>query len=160
MNLLEKTKRNHGLEHASISLLMPYLLRSKVVAGYSVSSGFLILAKIDTDFVESAVNEALNRVNQGDKTLVISDHCGTNILVGALITTIVSMASFKTKRKRGSFFRSLSLSTLGLVFSVPLGKVVQKKYTTSADLSTLSVIKVSRIDFLNLTFHWVQTKFE
>ena len=160
MHFLDKTKRNHGLEHAAISLLMPSMTSNKLIAGYSVPQGFLILGQVETESVQDAVEEALVRVKSGEASLTISEYCGTNILVSALLTTLAIMTTLRKKKNRSSIFKAISFSSIALVLSVPIGKIVQKKYTTSADFDLLKVCKISKFSFLGFTLHWIETVYD
>ena len=51
MNMWDTTKRNHGLEHGTISLIMSRLPHHQPMAGYSIPAGFLVVGDVSTDQV-------------------------------------------------------------------------------------------------------------
>lgn len=161
MDFIQKTRRNHGLEHATIALLLPHMRQDRMVAGYSIAGGFLVLGDADTDQVEQAAAEALRRMQAGEADLAISPFCGTNIVVAALLATLgVAVALRAGARGLGRFNRAFSNATLALVASRPIGRMMQQRYTTSADVDSMAITSVSRHQIGRLTLHWVATSFE
>ena len=154
MHFWQKTKRNHGLEHATITLMLPELRHDRMVAGYSVPGGFIVLGNIDTERIEASAHEGLRRMQAGEADLAISPFCGTNIVVGAGLATLGVAAAlrFGGRGVRG-LSRAFSNATFALVASRPLGRLVQQHYTTSADVASLRITSVSRHQFGRLTVH-------
>ncbi len=161
MRFWQKTKRNHGLEHGTITLLLPELRQDRMVAGYSVPGGFLVLGNVPTERIDACAHEALSRMQAGEADLAISPFCGTNIVVGAALTTLgVAMALRFGGRGFRGLNRAFSNATLALVASRPLGRMVQQRYTTSADVTGMSITDISRRQIGKLTVHWVATTFD
>lgn len=161
MGLIQRTRRNHGLEHATISVLTPHLKRRATVVGYSVSAGFLILADVDTPRVTNAVTEALRRMREGEQDLAVSPFCGTNILIAALMATLgVTTALRWDERGFKRLNRGFSNATLAILASRPLGGVVQQHFTTSGDMDGVSIRSVTRYKLGPLILHWVATEFD
>src|SRR5512141_1408005 len=81
---LSRLQRNHGLEHATLHVLAdgdPHLS----LAGHSDLGGFWILGNVETDTLRSAVQEALERMRNGEHNLAVHPNCGTNfVATGAL----------------------------------------------------------------------------
>ena len=61
MDLWNKTKRNHGLEHGTISLLLNRAPHDHPMAGYSIPGGFFVVGDVTAEQVESSCREALSR---------------------------------------------------------------------------------------------------
>ena len=160
MNLWEKTRRNHGLEHATISLLLGRVSGGGPMAGYSVPGGFVVLADATTEQIEESAREGLRRMQAGESDLAVSPFCGTNIVVGAGLATLASVVGY---RLAGRGFRGLSRAfsntVLALVASRPLGRTVQQRYTTSADVDGLTIEHVTRYRVGRHAVHWVATSF-
>ncbi|MGD0877538.1 MAG: DUF6391 domain-containing protein [Anaerolineales bacterium] len=159
--ILSRIRRNHGLEHATISLLsqrFPY----RRMAGYSYPGGFFLLGDVPTDQVREVVAQALSRMNNGERYLAVHPNCGTNFAVSGLVAGLLAwlgMAGAKSKRDQ---FRRLplviSLATLGIILSVPLGPQVQEHITTSGDPRGLSIVDIFPIRFGQFSLHRVITK--
>jgi hypothetical protein len=159
--ILSRIRRNHGLEHATISLLsqrFPY----RRMAGYSYPGGFFLLGDVPTNQVREVVAQALSRMNNGERYLAVHPNCGTNFAVSGLVAGLLAwlgMAGAKSKRDQ---FRRLplviSLATLGIILSVPLGPQVQEHITTSGDPRGLSIVDIFPIRFGQFSLHRVITK--
>ena len=161
LNPWEKTKRNHGLEHATIALLLLPSVDGRPVAGYSIPAGFLVLGDIPTQQVEESAHEALRRMQAGEGSLAVSPFCGTNIVVGAALATMASLGGYHMARggSRG-VSRAFSNTMFAIVASRPLGRLVQERCTTSADVGTMSILSVKRHRLGPVAMHWVATRFE
>ena len=159
--ILSRIRRNHGLEHATISLLtqrFPY----RRMAGYSYPGGFFLLGDVPTDQVREVVAQALSRMNNGERYLAVHPNCGTNYAVSGLVAGLLAwlgMAGAKSKRDQ---MRRLplviSLATLGIILSVPLGPKVQEHITTSGDPQGLSIVDIFPIRFGQFSMHRVITR--
>lgn len=161
MRFWEKIRRNHGLEHATISLLLPSMRHNSVVAGYSLPSGFLILGEVATEQVVEQANAALKRMRNGERELAVSPFCGTNIVVAAALATLgTAIPLWMGRRGLKALNRAYSNATLALVASRPIGRIVQERLTTSADVEMVRVTRVQRYDVGPATVHWVATSFD
>lgn len=160
MNFWDKVRRNHGLEHATISLLLTKHAYEKPMAGYSIPNGFLVIGSVKTEEVELAARDALARMQAGEADLAISPFCGTNIVVAAALTTIGSLAGYRFGgRGLRGFQRAFSNAALAITASRPIGRIVQRRYTTSGDVRSMSIHHISRRRVGNLMIHWVSTRF-
>ena len=79
-SLISRTRRNHGLEHATLNLLAKTHPR-KPFAGHSDTGGFWILGDIPTDELNQTITDALEKLRSGQSSLAIHQNCGTNLLV-------------------------------------------------------------------------------
>ena len=160
MNPWAKTKRNHGLEHATIGLLLLPSVNGRPVAGYSIPAGFLVLGDIPTHQVEESAKEALRRMQAGEANLAVSPFCGTNIVVGAALATMASLGGYRMAGGGGrGLSRAFSNTMFAIVASRPLGRLVQERCTTSADVGSMSIRSVTRHRLGPVTMHWVATRF-
>lgn len=158
MNIWNKTKRNHGLEHGTISLLLSRLEHHQPMAGYSIPSGFVVIGNVTTDEVKTCSAEALSRMQQGEGDLAVSPFCGTNIVVTAMLTSLTSIVGYNLAgRGLRGLNRAFSNAALAIVAAQPLGRSIQKRYTTSADLGSMRIKGISRFKLGKLTVHWVGT---
>ena len=161
MNWWEKTKRNHGLEHGTISLLLGSGTVAKPMAGHSNPAGFVVLGSLTTAEVRESAETALARMKAGEAELAISPFCGTNIIVGAWLATLATLAGYSLGgRGLRGVNRAFSNAVLAIVASRPLGRLVQPRYTTSGDVAELRITGVTRYELGRLTVHWVATSFD
>jgi hypothetical protein len=160
MNFWEKTKRNHGLEHGTISLLLSRIPHDQPMAGYSIPAGFFVVGDVTTEQVRETANEALTRMQAGEADLAISPFCGTNIVVGAALATAGSLIGYRFGgRGMRGVNRAFSNAALAIVASRPVGRMAQQRFTTSADNATMSIVSMTRYQLGKFTIHWISTAF-
>ena len=159
--VISRIRRNHGLEHATITLLsqrFPY----RRLAGYSFPGGFFLLGDVPTEQVREVVIQALSRMNNGERNLAVHPNCGTNYVVsGILAGTMAWLGMAGAKSKRDQVERLplvISLATLGFILSAPLGPKVQERITTSGDPQGLSIVDIFPVHFGQLSLHRVVTR--
>ena len=160
MELWDRTRRNHGLEHATIALLIQRAPITGFLAGNATPAGFLVYGNIPTKQVKECAAEALERLRSGEEELAISPFCGTNLVVGAALASMGAVAALQfSGRSPAGWARAFSNTLIGLVLSRPLGRLVQRRYTTSADVEGMTVTGVTRWSLGKLTVHKVSTAF-
>jgi len=162
MNLLDlpfiaTLRRNHGLEHATMHILSrryPYLH----LVGRSTTDGFLIYGDIPTEAVANAAVEALERLQRGERHLVVHPRCGTNLVVAGLLAGLSSFVV--TSGKRRSFLdrlpRLILAATAAVMLAQPLGPIVQERVTTSTQLDNVRIKGVTRRQMGKMLIHQVQ----
>ena len=138
-----RTRRNHGLEHATIHILG----RSRYsLSGRSHDSGFVLIGAVSTEQVESAVREALQRMKAGEHKLAVHPNCGTNLVTFGFLATLLAWFGFGGSSRRRGWERFPLMMTLmmGIVLlSPPLGLSLQKHFTTEGDLGDMELISVT-----------------
>jgi hypothetical protein len=160
MNFWEKTKRNHGLEHGTISLLLSRVPHDQPMAGYSIPAGFFVVGNVTTEQVRDCATEALTRMQSGEADLAVSPFCGTNIVVGAALATAGTLIGYRFGgRGMRGVNRAFSNAALAIVASRPVGRTVQQRYTTSADVGTMSIVDITHYQLGKVSIHWVPTSF-
>ncbi len=159
--ILSRIRRNHGLEHATITLLsqrFPY----RRLAGYSFPGGFFLLGDVPTEHVREVVAQALSCMNNGERYLAVHPNCGTNLAVSGILAGLLAWLGMSgAKSKRDQFARLplvISLATMGVILSVPLGPLVQEHITTSGDPQGLSIVDIFPIRFGRFSLHRVITR--
>jgi hypothetical protein len=144
--LIARIRRNHGLEHATLHVLAERGPR-RSMAGHSDLGGFWIVGDLSTEELESAVIEALQRLRDGEHELAIHPNCGTNFAVGGVLAGgVAALAMFGAGRRlRDKFERvplAITLATLALMFSQPIGLLLQERITTTGYPDALEIEEV------------------
>jgi hypothetical protein len=145
--VIDRTRRNHGLEHATMTLLSQKY-RGVVIVGRSTPSGFYLYGNVGTDAVADAAHEALRRMKSGEHYLAVHPNCGTNFVVAGIFAALAAFLGFagadnwRARWERLPFVAPLV--TLALIFSVPVGMNVQREITTSGDMRDLQIVSVRR----------------
>lgn len=158
---IRRTRRNHGLEHATIHLLSRKLPRLAMV-GRSDAGGFWLYGEVDTALVESCAAEALRRMQGGEHQLAIHPNCGTNLVTTAAIGAVgVGAALLGLERGRERYFSRLPLVMLALmgalVIGQPAGTYLQRHVTTLGDPGDLIITSIKRTERVGLVMHRVAT---
>jgi hypothetical protein len=158
---LARIRRNHGLEHATLTILS-LRFPDRPLAGYSFHSGFFLLGDLPTEHVRDAVFEALSRMNNGERSLAIHPNCGTNLVVTGFIAGALGwlgMAGARDKRdKIDRLPLVIALVMLGLIVSQPLGPKIQERITTSGDPQGMSIVDIFPLRFGQFSLHRVITQ--
>jgi len=87
------------------------------------------------------------RMQRGESGLAVSPMCGTNLAVTGAVCASMTMFSLSRNRERGArqkFGDAVSASTMGALVSQPLGRLVQEKITTRADLEYTEITHVKQ----------------
>ncbi len=143
---LARIRRNHGLEHATLNVLSQRYPRQGM-AGHSNISGFLILGDVSTEDLQAAIEEALARLQKGERGLALHPNCGTNFVTTGVLSGLAgALAMFGAgKRVRDKLERlplAMVLATLTLILTQPLGLLVQERITTSGEPGGLRVVEI------------------
>lgn len=147
---VRRTRRNHGLEHATVHVLSSRIA-SLSAAGRSDADGFWLMGDLPTEQVESAAHEALRRMKAGEARLAIHPNCGTSLLTtGTMVGLAALIGSIGVKKGAFQYLSRLPsvivLSIFAILFSRPLGLQLQEHITTSGDLGDLEIVKIERSD--------------
>lgn len=153
--VIRRTRRNHGLEHATVHILSRKF-RGSPLMGRSTDGGFVLFADVPKAEVEAAVREALNRMKRGEHNLAIHPGCGTSRLTTGILTSLVAIGAASGTTRKDAFNRlpyMMVLMMLTVLISEPLGLALQKYFTTEGDPGDLEVLEItSRASRMPLTF--------
>ncbi len=164
-----RTRRNHALEHATLQVLAEKNPRLKM-AGYSDPNGFWVIGDIEQEQLEEGVYEALSRLRNGESSLAIHPHCGTNLVTTSLLAGAAAwigmLGAGRTTRERVERLPMvISMVALTMMASQPLGPYVQEHVTTSASpegMEQLEVLNIARsqrrMQYGDLPLHRVLTR--
>lgn len=145
-----RTRRNHGLEHATIHLLSRRYPRRSYV-GRSDPGGFYIFGTVETSELETIVLEALGRLQAGEQQLAIHPNCGTNLVTSGLLaggaSFIALMGSDKEgwRRRLDRLPNAILLAIGALMLANPLGQAAQKHITVESDPGDLEILGIHRV---------------
>jgi hypothetical protein len=156
--LVRRTRRNHGLEHATIHVLSSR--RPGVsIAGRSTPNGFYILGNVTDDEITSAAQEALRRMRGGEQHLAVHPGCGTNYLTSGVFAGLASFATLGlTRRSRWEQLpNAIMAATFALLLAAPVGPLLQARVTTSGEMGDLEIRSVRKLPG-RITAHYVATK--
>lgn len=134
-SLLERLRKNHALEHATIHVLSQRHLNLHLL-GRTDFWGFTLLGNVPTEEVASAALEALQRLQRGESELAVHPRCGTNLATSAILAGFSSFIAMSGQpRSRWEKLPRVLLATMGaLLVAQPLGLLAQQHITTTPSL--------------------------
>jgi hypothetical protein len=143
-SLIDRVRRNHALEHATISIMLSRQGPMRVV-GRATPDGFYIYGNVETERLVGYADEALSRLQGGEAHLAVSPLCGTNlVMAGLLAGGGAYLAASSGRRGFDRLATSVLAALLGVVAAQPLGRLAQKHYTTSPHLEGTRIVDVRR----------------
>jgi hypothetical protein len=142
---LDTIRRNHGLEHATVAVMIARH-GPRRLAGRASGDGFFILGGVDEAELRSCADEALMRMQHGEPELAVSPLCGTNIAVTGLITAAATVAAMSlgdpSGPSRNRFPNAVVAAMFAVVASQPAGRLLQRHLTTRGDVENLEITDV------------------
>jgi len=115
-------RRNHGLEHATVQVLMDRHGPSRL-AGRAATDGFYLLAQVEEDELLDCAREALGRMQRGEHGMAVSPLCGTNLVVTGLFTSAATVAVLRGRPFRQQFGNAVVAAMLAAVAAQPAGRL-------------------------------------
>jgi hypothetical protein len=157
-----RVRRNHALEHATLQVISRKNPRVSL-AGSSDMGGFWVLGDVDTQELQEGVDEALDRLRGGERSLAVHPNCGTNfaaagVLAGGAAWLGMLGSGDGIKRKAERLPLIISLVTVVLILAQPLGPILQARVTTQAAPGDLQVTGITRYQRGEMPVHRVATR--
>lgn len=156
-DIITALRQNHALEHATIALLAGKLGPKVRLVGQATTSGFYIYGNLPTEAIRDAAAEGLARLQRGESDLAISSVCGTNISVAGILAAIACLIVLGRKSRLRRLPLAIVAATWAIMAAQPLGRVVQKRFTTSADLSNVRIERITRRGTGTRILHKIET---
>jgi hypothetical protein len=138
-HIVGSVRRNHALEHATITVLLSKLGREVRMVGRAARDGYYLYADVPEQLLDESTHEALARLKSGEAHLAVTPLCGTNIAVAGALTGIASVVTMGRSRRMENMPNVILAAMLAIVASQPLGRAVQKYLTTSPDLADTQI---------------------
>jgi len=169
--LVQRIRRNHGLEHATIHVLSETHKRFSA-QGNSDHRGFHlnIYGDVSEDDVAAAVAEAHRRLRGGERQLAVHPNCGTVLVTTATLAAVAAYAVFaiETWRESGRRARAAGIEALpnailavvvALIVGRPLGITLQERYTVDGNIDDLEVASIRPVapSLVTRLFHLLLT---
>src|SRR5690606_14653550 len=89
----------------------------------------------------------LSRLRKGQKQLALHPNCGTNLVTGGLISTMVAALGFMGTNRKSAWerFPVIMLAMMAsAIYATPIGMVVQEHITTEGDPGDMQLVRVKR----------------
>jgi len=159
---VSRVRRNHGLEHATINVLIqrdPY----RSLVGRSDWKGFSIYGEIGTEEIDLAVREAFDRLKAGESELAVHPRCGTMLATTGVLSGMAAFFALGVGRSRSRFRwtylpETLLATTAAAIVAQPLGYLLQQYVTTSHDTGPMRILRVYKQRSNPVPIHRVETR--
>jgi hypothetical protein len=155
--LVSSVRRNHALEHATVSILMGRLGPDTRIVGRATPGGFYIYGDVPTEKLEESAKEGLARLQRGESRLAVSPLCGTNLAVAGVMAGLASLLSAGNRSRWERLPTVLLSCMLAVLAAQPLGRWLQKHITTDPDLADVEILGVHRGGYGPGYYHKVDT---
>ena len=157
--IINAVRRNHALEHATISVLLSRHGPHTRVLGRAAPDGFYIYGDVPTDRLKEFAHEGLARLQRGESHLAVSPLCGTNLAVAGLLAGLASYSAIACRNNRlDSLPGALMAAMLAVLAAQPLGRLVQKRFTTLAEVDGVRIVSVDLLGGRLPGVHKVRTE--
>jgi len=137
--LVGSIRRNHALEHATVSILLARLGPGVRMVGRATRNGFYIYGDVPTEKLRESAQEGLARLQQGEAGLAVSPLCGTNLAVAGILAGTSSLLVLGNGSRLERLPNVLLSAMVAVLAAQPLGRLVQKHLTTSPDLADMEI---------------------
>jgi len=155
--LVGSVRRNHALEHATVSILLARLGPGVRMVGRATRDGFYIYGDVPTDKLRESAHEGLARLQQGEAGLAVSPLCGTNLAVAGILAGASSLLALGHGNRVERLPNVLLSAMVAVLAAQPLGRLAQKHFTTSPDLDSTEIVGVRQGGRGPARFHKVET---
>lgn len=156
-DIVAAVRRNHALEHATITVLLRRLGRDIRMVGRATRDGYYLYADVPTELLEECTYEALHRLKAGEGHLAVSPLCGTNLAVAGALAGTASLIAVGNGRRSERLPSVVMASMLAVIAAQPAGRLVQRYLTTSPDLADTEIVGIKAGGRGGAKFHKVLT---
>lgn len=158
MNFLEKVRRNHGIEHATVHVLSEWVPTISLV-GRADGGGFSIIGDVNPEQLADAAQEALKRMKNGQGDLAVHPRCGTQLVTMGALTALAAFLALGRRPRFSKLPDAIIATTLAAFVAQPLGLSLQKYVTTSPNVFDANFSGVSRknlagVEFWHVDIQW------
>jgi hypothetical protein len=131
---IDRTRKHHAIEHATIAVLLERNRRPFSVLGRSDPGGFHLYSPFGPDEVESALGEAMERLRGGEGHLAVTNNCGTNIVATGVLAGLAAVIGVGRGPDR-NWPRAVVAAILGTIAAAPAGRWIQRHLTTDVEIA-------------------------
>ena len=158
LDAIEATRRNHALEHATVTVLLERGGLRRSIVGRSTPSGFYIYGRVSREELASAVDEALRRLQRGEAEWAVSPFCGTNLAVSGTLAALSVLAVVGNRNRLSQLPNAILAAVVSLLAAQPLGRLAQQYVTTSPDLRGARITGITAYAFGPVDYYKVDTE--
>ncbi|MBI4670095.1 MAG: hypothetical protein HY741_00285 [Chloroflexi bacterium] len=151
MNFLDKVRRNHGIEHATVHVLSEADANLSVI-GRADGGGFSIIGDVEPEALADAAQEALRRMKGGQGDLAVHPRCGTQLVTLGTFTALAAFLALGRRPRLARLPDAIIATTLAAFIAQPAGLALQRYITTSPKVEGARFVGVTRKNFAGMEF--------
>lgn len=151
MNFLEKVRRNHGIEHATVHVMSESNPNLSLV-GRADGGGFAIIGDVNPETLANAAQDALRRMQSGQGDLAVHPRCGTMLVTMGAMTALAAFLALGRRPKLSRLPDAMLATTFAAFLAQPAGLALQKYITTSPNVQGARFVGVTRKHFAGINF--------
>jgi hypothetical protein len=155
-DFINNVRRNHALEHATVSLLISRLGPDLRLVGRASGDGFFIYGDVPPNTLADCVKEGLARLKRGEEFWAVTNLCGTNIATAGFLAGLSTLAVIGNGRGKDRLGSAILASMIAVTAAQPLGRLIQRHITTSPDLGATEIVSIESRP--NGRYHKVRTR--
>jgi hypothetical protein len=161
-SLIERIRRNHALEHATIHMLESDTPQLRA-GGRASYDGFHLFGNLPNEqAIRTAAEQAIQRMGDGEHMLAVHPRRGTNLVTTSVLTGALALAGAMVMGKRSPWYVQLPTAILGAMagalLAQPLGPLMQAKVTTSPHVRGAKVKAIRTGEFAGMKTHFIETE--
>lgn len=158
MNFVDKVRRNHGIEHATVHVMSESIPNLSVI-GRADGSGFAIIGQVNPEALLNAAQDALRRMQEGQGDLAVHPRCGTMLVTMGAMTAFAAFLTLGRRPKLSRLPDTILATTLAAFLAQPAGLALQKYVTTSPNVGAARVAGVTQknlagMDYWHVDIEW------
>src|SRR3989304_846317 len=142
--VINAVRRNHALEHATISILLSRHGPNIRVLGRAAPAGFYIYGDIPPATLRELANEGLARLQRGESHLAVSPLCGPTLAVAGGLAGFASLFAMGGRTRLEGLPSVIMAAMVAVLAAQPLGRLGQKHLTTTPGPGGGGVVWVGR----------------
>jgi hypothetical protein len=135
-------RRNHALEHATVSLLLSRLGPDLRLIGRATGDGFFIYGDVPSDVLSQCAREGLTRLQRGEAFWAVTPLCGTNLATAGVLASLSTMAVIGNGSRKDKLGSAIIAGIAAVTIAQPLGRLIQRHITTSPDLDDTEIVAI------------------
>jgi hypothetical protein len=148
-------RRNHALEHATVSLLIARLGPELRLVGRASGDGFRLYGHVPPQALADCVQDALSRLKRGEASWAVTPLCGTNLATAGILASLATML-VAGRGGKDRVANGIVAGIAAVTVAQPLGRMIQERVTTSPDLADMELVAIeSRADG---RYHRIRTR--
>ena len=141
-DFIANVRRNHALEHATVSLLLSRTGPNLRLIGRATGDGFFIYGDVPSDLLTQCAQEGLTRLKRGEEFWAVTPLCGTNLATAGVLASLSTMAVIGSGQRKDKLGGAIVAGVLAVTIAQPLGRLIQRHITTSPDLADTEIVSV------------------